>query len=186
MNNIFQPFAAYLAITLKEIISAVANQTARFPALVPLSNLIVHRLNRTAHRFTRLFERWQAGTLPKPRPSRAGKSRAPSTTAPALRLPRGKAWLLRHAQPSAFLITRLEHMFQDPECLRMLREVPQAGRLLRPLCRMVGVALPEPIRLPPRPPREKRVRVKLPRPPKPSLRSCYPSKKPRFYFNGPH
>ena len=183
MNNIFQPFAAYLAITLKEIIAAVANHTARIPALVPLSNLIVHRLNRTAHRFTRLFERWQAGTLPKPRPSRAGKSRAPSTRPATRRLPSGKAWLIRHAQSSAFLITRLEHMFQDPECLRMLREVPQAGRLLRPLCRMVGVTPLDPIRPPPRP---KPVRQKRPRPAKPVKRPIYPSKKPRNYFNKPH
>ena len=133
--------------------------------------LVWHRIGRMANRFDALFAKWQAGTLPKPRPSRPGRTGKPRD--PQLRLPQGRVWLVAavgyHAAGRA---GQLQHLFTDPDFDKFLQAVPQAGRILRPLCHMLGIDPPAPLRLPPRP---RTVAPRKPRPPKaPPLQPEHP------------
>ncbi len=105
----------------------------------PLLALLWSRLRRTALRFARLAEKFRAGTLPLPRRRR----RAPrKVQPPPLRLPRGFAWLLRRLPQAASAASQLQHLLADPAMAELLAAAPQAGRLLRPLCQMLGVRPP--------------------------------------------
>ena len=117
---------------------------------------LTHRLARLAHRFRTLFARYQAGTLPTPRPprTRIARPRPPEPRPPEPRLPGKTGWIgarIANAAPCAGAIEHLLH--NTPEIREFAAAAPQAGRLLRPLCRMLGVTLPAYLRLPPRPKR---------------------------------
>ena len=64
-------------------------------------------------------------------------------------------------------LSDLERMFSEPEFLALLQAAPQAGRIVRPLCRALGIPLPQILQLPQRPRREKPPRARKPRPEKP-------------------
>ncbi len=106
---------------------------------VPLMLLLWSRLRRTAERFARLAAKVHAGTLPPPR----RRLRSPRPARPqTLRLPRGFAWLVRRLPQAAAAASQLQHLLADPAMADLLAAAPQAGRLLRPLCRMLGVRPP--------------------------------------------
>ncbi len=112
----------------------------------PLILLLWSRLRRTAERFARLAAKVHAGKLPPPR----RRLRSPRPVQPQpLRLPRGAAWLLRRLPQAAAAASQLQHLLADPAVADLLAAAPQAGRLLRPLCRMLGVRPPPALRLPP-------------------------------------
>ena len=134
--------------------------------------LICTRLRRLGARFVGIVERVRAGTLPRTAPvrpivrptvrpsgDRAIASRPiaprPGSLDPALiagcSLPTGFAWLIRLGGYKAVAYgSHLEHLLADPEMAALIASAPQLGRVLRPLCRMLGVD-PGPARLPPRP-----------------------------------
>ena len=161
----------YVITSLRAVIAAVAAKNhARNPLLMALWS----RVGRMSQRFERLYARWQAGTLPNPRPSRAGQPRAgkPREKSP---FPTKRAWLLATTRETAAAHGQLAHFLTQPGLADFLAAVPQAARILRPLCQMLGNACPmlgtrdanEP-----RPPRARSIRApKLrtpkPRPPKP-------------------
>ena len=118
--------------------------------------LIGHRLGRLAARFQSLFARWRANTLPPPRPGRAARPHRP----PPLRLPRTYGWINHRVPGSALCAGALGPLLLDPETRSFVLAAPRAGRLLRPLCRALGVALPDWLTRPPR--------SKPPRPPRPA------------------
>ncbi len=61
-----------------------------------------------------------------------------------------------------------------------LAAAPQAGRILRPLCHMLGIALPAILQLPAPPPRRKPVKPPRPKPaPLPPLLPLHPQRRPR-------
>ena len=130
--------------------------------LQPLMTLIWLYLHRPAQRLARLIAKLQAGTLTPPRPRTAATTPpSPAPRAPKLRLPGRHAWLIRLVQRTAQLYPQLEILIGRPEMAELLAAAPQAGRILRPLCRMLGIRpVPPVLRLPPRPRR--------PRPPKPA------------------
>jgi len=141
------------------------------PARLPKLNdevwgLVWNRLGRLAARFQRLFDRWRTNTLPA-RPLPRATRPAPATAPQHPRLPRQIGWLNQRIPESAPPSGQLEAALHDPDMRAFVEAAPQAGRLLRPLCRALGVALPEWLRLPPRPrpPRAPRP----PRPRRPSL-----------------
>ena len=152
---------------------------ARVPALGPLLLLLVHnRLGRMVQRLDRLAQLWQAGTLPKPRPTRPAQAnqaepRPQSPQRPYL--PAGQAWLIRLAQPTVHYISHVELFLAQPDTKALIQATPEAGRILRPLCRMLGIALPAELRRPARP---------LPTPPgapPQTVRASPPRRKPRSY-----
>ena len=66
-------------------------------------------------------------------------------------------WLFHVAQPQAALaLSHLQHWMAHPDLPAFLEAAPQAGRLLRPLCRLVGLeaqpGVPAELNLPAPPP----------------------------------
>ncbi len=152
---------ARLAITIAGLYAIVAPKMIFEPARVAFWVLVLNRLNRMVGRLDRLVAHFRAGTLPAKHPSRAGQPRPQAPRPDQLRLPRGHAWLIRLIQRTAQFGGPVEALINSPEGAALLAAAPQAGRIFRPLCRMLGIDPPTSIRLPPRP------RPKRPRPPKP-------------------
>ena len=133
--------------------------------LEPILALAFHYLNRAAPRLERLIARWRAGKL-TPRQARLAPPKAdapppaPKPRSPKPRLPSRNGWLVRLVQPTAQLIGQLQALVDSAEMKELLAAAPQAGRILRPLFRMLATPPPEILRLPPRP--------RAPRAPKPA------------------
>jgi len=108
--------------------------------------LVWSRLRRLASRFVRLAARLEAGTKPAPPRPAAPRPKRPK---PPHRLPRGHAWLVRLVPEAASGASQLQHLLAEPEMAALIAATPQMGRLLRPLCRMLGVAPPPAIAKPP-------------------------------------
>ena len=125
---------------------------------VGLSGLLIiaiwSRLIRIATSFAALAARVRAGTLPAPRrpASRPASSRpAPSSPPPSHpvspRMPSGFAWLIPLVpHEAAGFGSQLAHLLTDPEMTALVSAHPGMGRILRPLCRMLGVATPPALR----------------------------------------
>ena len=112
----------------------------------PLILLICTRLRRLAARFAALAARVRAGTLRSRAPARRGRvpPGIPSgLSPPPPRLPNDFAWLVRLVgREAAGCGSQLQFLLTDPEFAALIAAAPQMGRLLRPLCRMLGVDLP--------------------------------------------
>ena len=123
--------------------AAIGMHVARDRTREALFALLWNRIGRMANRFGTLVSKWRAGTLPKPRPSRAGQPGKPR--APRPRLPQGRTWLVAQVgYTAAGHASQLQHLLADPDMAAFLQAAPQAGRILRPLCRMLGMAPPPP------------------------------------------
>ena len=118
----------------------------------PLVILIWSRLRRIAARFTR------HGTTPPlscPAAKRQAAPREAASRQARLRqagpnpLPRCHAWLLRLVPETASGASQLRHFLADPEVTALLAETPQLRRILRPLCRMLGIRPTQVLRPPP-------------------------------------
>lgn len=154
-----------------------------------IRNIILHRphpvlaylcawLARSTTRLDRLFTLWQAGKLKpaRPRPKSARKS-TPSPN--RIRLPKGRLWLIKHAQQTTIAHQQLTLLLLDPTFTQFATEVPAAQRILRPLCTATGTIPPAWLALPPRP--------RKPRPAKPARpqpRGAYPRFDIRTYSPG--
>lgn len=120
---------------------SVAAQSAGGRLAGPLIILIWSRLRRIAGRFAGLAARFRAGKLVRRaatgrRPARPGR---PQGKRP---LPQGSAWLVRLVPQAAAGASQLRYLLAEPEMAALIAAAPQARRLLRPLCRMLGVRLP--------------------------------------------
>ena len=137
---------------LRRIIAARAGRDRAVAAIVLVVWPYLHRL---AARFEALARRVRAGgtavATPRTRPGRLAPPRSPSC------LPRGVAWLIRLAPDAAQLGGQVRCLLADPELASLLNAAPEAGRILRPLCRMLGILpgpdLPAALFGPPAPPR---------------------------------
>ena len=157
-----------LATLLGGILTALRAGLTRHAGSNGVDNALLtrvqNRISRLATRFESLFARFQAGTLPSqtganPRPSRAKQPLNGQPTIPRarIRFPSGRMWLLTAAQPPAALAaSHLQHWMAHPDFRPFLAAAPQAGRILRPLCRMLGIEaspdLPAELNLPTPPP----------------------------------
>ena len=123
--------------------------------MVPLFLLLWTRLRRIVARFEALVARAESGRLAQPPLRPVGPPR-PAWT--GQRLPRGIGWLIPLLPAvAAGYGSQLQHLLSQPEMKILLDAEPQAGRLLRPLCRML--AIPPPAR---RAPRDKAPAVTVP------------------------
>ena len=148
--------ARRLVPTIRGIIAAIGIPASRIPSLAQVLGLVYRRIFALIGRLDRLMVKFNAGTLPKPRhrASRPPASARPdSASKPALRIPAAQGWIFRVAQPAAQWRPHVERFVNDPDIIALAAAAPQAGRLLRPLCRLMLVPIPEQLRLPPRPPR---------------------------------
>ena len=111
------------------------------PRIVPLVLPIAVRIGRLMQRFERLVARLAAGWRPELTPV-AVRVR-PAVTRVRLdvvRLPTSFGWLVQMTQSAAAYGSHLEALLAEPGMADLLAAAPSAGRLLRPLCRMLGVA----------------------------------------------
>jgi hypothetical protein len=154
---------------------AIGRYQLRHHAWIPLLNLAYGRLARSVGRLDRLMRLWQAGTLPVPR-VRAKRAAAVRKAEPAaLRLPGGHGWLVKLLVPAGNMGANFVNlMLQDPEARALFEAAPQAGRIFRPLCRMLGLEQPAWLRLPPRPRRPRRKPEPKPRAPREDLSDLRP------------
>ena len=128
---------------LTRLQAAIAVVAARERALTVLLVAVWGRIGRISTRLERLIALWRAGKLPKPR---TWRGRVPGTPAnkPVSAFPATPAWLLVAVREAAPIAARLETILSDAECEAFLAAAPQARRLLRPLCRMLGVGVRAP------------------------------------------
>ena len=162
--------AAVFSIILSGLRAAVANSSAlrslnpahaeRVRARTAMLVLVWGRIGRMANRFEKLFARWRANTLPnrtlpRPRPARASE---PATPRKNPGWPTGRAWLVHVVgYEAAGRASQLQHLLAHPDMAAFLHAAPQAGRILRPLCHMLGIAPPlAPAPLEPQPPPTRR------------------------------
>ncbi len=137
-----------LAALIDGLCRAVATHGARGLLTAALQLLLWSRLNRMARRARVLARRMAAGKpLITPRPARATPRSAPRPppSRPYVRLPRGLLWLVRVTPGTAVEAARLRFLLDDPEMARLAGSPPMR-RLIRPLCRMLGVDPPPPIK----------------------------------------
>ncbi len=126
---------------------AIGPFTLRNPRRAQVLSIAWYRIGRMVHRFRRLYDRWRAGTLPKPRKSRAGQAAKPRTR-PRAYFPTIYGWLGQDVPPARSFGSQLDYLMRTPDFEEFLAAVPQARRMLRPLCHMLGPPAP---RLPPPP-----------------------------------
>jgi hypothetical protein len=120
---------------------------------VPLWN----RIGRYAARLSRLIALVAANTLPKPcrpRPRPMPAQPAERARKPHPPIPRHHGWMLAAmGWHVAGYRNQLETLLAAPEAAGFLAAAPNAGRLLRPICHMLGIDVPA-LRRPPRPRRQ--------------------------------
>ena len=129
---------------LSDLQAVIAVHAARNRALTVLLVAVWGRVARMRTRLERLVALWRAGKLPKPLGARV---RAATEKAAGARqvFPTARNWLSqRIGYEAAVFGSQLRHLLTEAECAAFVEACPQAGRILRPLLRMLsGDPLPE-------------------------------------------
>jgi hypothetical protein len=125
----------------------------------PLLLLIWNRIMGMARRFASLAERVRTGRLSHTAPARSRNASPPPAgaaeqprVAPAEVLPRHFRWLVNMLPEAETFGADLCWLLQRLETEELIFAAPQVGRILRPLCRMLGVEPTAALRLPVRVP----------------------------------
>jgi hypothetical protein len=180
-----RPPPQLLQSLIRALLSALETQTqSPFNRLArPLMSLITRRIVAISHRFRRYAERIVAG---KAFPRRRGTIRKPATPRKYVPdpLPRKAGWLETILPGMPAHRGNLFAALQSPEMVALIEAAPdQMGRVLRPLCRMLGLQPPKNIASPPR---KKPVRKPRPKPPPDPRRPHDPRPRDRFgFYKGP-
>jgi len=155
--------ATLFCAILTDLRAAIAAHAARDRARSALLVATWGRIGRMAARFEALFARWRMATLPPKRLSRTGK---PGTGSRKPGFPSARTWLVVTVRETASIACQLRCVLDHPDLPAFLAAAPQAGRILRPLCHMLGLApLAPPLALPIKP---RRPRPRTPKPPPPA------------------
>ncbi len=130
--------ALRLGLVLAGLVALVARRFLRMPRLAGFTVLLYGRIARAAWRFARALMRPATNPV-----ARVRKARANSDRARAPGLPQGRGWLVRElGWEAAGCASQLQALLDDPAMQAALAALPAAGRILRPLCRMLGVPGP--------------------------------------------
>ena len=145
------------------VMDLVAQHCVKYRPTSPVLGQACLRLQRLSKRFTVLLAKVREGRLPARRaPRRRSPAKPPADALPAEaasgpsvprpRFPRGFGWLLAMVPHHDLRGRRaqLELWLADPELPALLEAAPQAGRMLRALCHILGVEPPPLLALPPR------------------------------------
>ena len=128
--------ARRFALILAGLAALVARRFLRMPHLMGLTGALYGRLVRLAQRFERGLTR-----TAKQRAARVGNAGIARVRAVAL--PSGRGWLVRElGWEAAGYGCQLEALLAEPAMQAALADMPGLGRVLRPLCRMLGVVAP--------------------------------------------
>ena len=133
-----QAFAPDLArrfgLIIACLVALVARRFLREPRLIALIIPLCTRLKRAAHRFERLMVGLAAGT-----PSRPHHQSGPGGPHRSV-LPTGRGWLIRVlGYEAAGYASQLQALLAEPAAVELLAAAPTAGRILRPLSRMLAI-----------------------------------------------
>ena len=142
-------FMINLSTILTQLQAAIAVVSARERQLTLLLVAVWGRIARMRTRLERLIRLWRAGELPTARAPRVGVARASASCGAAkITFPRASGWLLRKlGYQVAPFGPQLAQLLTEAEWRAFLAAVPQAGRIFRPLLRMLTVdPLPEVVR----------------------------------------
>lgn len=142
MTNPASPFATdRFALVIDGLCRAVAARIFARVMTGALIALIWSRLRRIDGLVQALATRFRAGTLrARVGSPRAAMVRGPATR-PCLSVPNEFGWLLKLVPyEAAGFASQLRIVLAEPEMVALLAASPQVGRILRPLCRMLGVA----------------------------------------------
>ncbi len=114
----------------------VARRFVRMPHLVGFTLLLWGRLNRAVPRL--------AGALGSSAKARAKRARVKQVDrVRPVELPRGRGWLVRElGWEAAGYRSQLEALLAEPGMQAALAQLPGVGRILRPICRMLGAEVP--------------------------------------------
>ncbi|MCF3948236.1 hypothetical protein AiwAL_14660 [Acidiphilium sp. AL] len=147
----------------RRAVAACGHRGAFGPPDNGLTQAIHARLGRLAARFSALVAKFQSGTLTPPRnhPRPARKDRPPL---PRPILPRRFGFVAAGGYEISGYASHLTRFLAQPETETIIAADPRFGRVLRPLCHMLGIAAPACIRLPARP---RKPRPRPPAPPEP-------------------
>jgi hypothetical protein len=141
MNNEVSPSSALrLAALIGALRAALGGWCLRgfFGERVALA--LHWQLGVMARRISGLAGRFAAGQVRRRAVGSAAPVRAARTVVSARVVPVQFAWLVRVAgYQAAGFGCQLRAILEDPEMQALLRAVPQARRVLRPLCRMLAV-----------------------------------------------
>ena len=133
-----------IGLILLGLAAVVARRFLREPRLVGLTVMLWQKLSRVVGRIERAVAR----------PARVQAKRArPLAKAPVLRglvrLPDGRNWLVRELGYEAVAYgLQLQHLLDEPAMQAFVANVPAIARVLRPICRMLGVAIAVPVATP--------------------------------------
>ena len=124
---------------LRDLQAVIAAKAARERALTVLLVAVWGRIARMGTRLERLVALWRAGKLPKVRAIRVAGARGGEARAkPKMTFPTAQGWLSRKLGYEVVAFgSQLTHLLTEAECVAFLAAVPQAGRILRPLLRML-------------------------------------------------
>ena len=151
--------ARALDVILGSLFSLLWTRALTARLLGALAGPVITRILRSQERIARALAHLAAGRSPrKPRPGT--RPAGPRTPFPNRRHGWLAAMLDHRVRATASQLAALLH---QPGVAETIAAAPGAARTLRPLCRMLGVDLPAPLRLPPPPPRA----APPPRPPRP-------------------
>jgi len=140
--------AGHLTCLIQALCAIVLRDGRRPHVPRPLIVLANNRVARLANRFIGLVDRFCAGTLSPPGAARRRPASLQPAAGPSWRT-RHVAWLLRMMKPEvANCALALQHFLSLPEMGELVGAAPQAGHILRPLCRILGVKIPPELRLP--------------------------------------
>jgi hypothetical protein len=162
-------FAGRFAAIVAGLAALIARAFLRHPSLVPLILPLCRRLNHTARRLATLMSRLarhaasrrgearraaqrsgearraaQRSGEARRAAQRSGEASGRGALAPRERtcpIPTTHAWLVRtlHHEAAAYA-SQLSHLLSEPGVSDLLDAAPAARRLLRPLCRMLGLS----------------------------------------------
>ena len=108
-----------------------------------LAFVLYNRISGTFCRIERLLVRFRAGRLWCRVTQKDTAHRQHARKKPAIALPRRFGWLVQAGgyQAAGFGL-QLQTVLNTPEMVELLAASPQAGRILRPLCRALAMELP--------------------------------------------
>jgi len=135
-----------LGLTLFGLAALVARAFLRHPRCFGLIVPLYGQLQRAVRRFERAVTRPVAMRPTAPVRAAVRAAVVADTARARVRLPQGKAWLVRELGWEAVGYgLQLEHLLTDPAMQAALAAVPAVRRILRPICRMLGVTTLEPV-----------------------------------------
>ena len=131
-------FARQVGLILADLVAVIARRFLRDPRLLPLIVPLWRWLTHIARRLERVaVRRPLAVRVPAVRATRAARAERPAMA----QLPRGRGWLVQQlGYEAAGYGSQLAHLLGQPEAQAILAQLPGVARILRPVCRVLGLA----------------------------------------------